>query len=295
MAIPSPATAARPPASSSRLPRSAGPPPASATPRTTVTGPVPARRTAKLTTECRAAVGICDIADLCDGVSDDCPTDLLYPAGTECRAATGVCDPAWFCDGVSPDCYPIVHPGAIVCRDSTGACDPLERCVSYWECPPDIISPPGTVCRGSAGVCDPAEVCNGVNVVCPADAKEPDTTVCRPAAHICDAVEFCDGVSDNCPIIDLPANGLPCPDGNLCNGDEICVGWVCIAGVPPVCDDEDICTADSCDQFLGCVYEPTHCNGHDLPSASPAGRLLLSLLVVGAGATFLAWRRRFGA
>ena len=139
------------------------------------------------------------------------------------------------------------------------------------------------------GNTDPGDCCS------PTCQYESTATVCRPAAHICDAAEFCDGVSDNCPIIDLPANGLPCPDGNLCNGDEICVGWVCVAGVPPDCDDEDICTADSCDQFLGCVYEPTHCNGPDIPNASPTGRLLLSLLLVGAGATFLAWRRRFGA
>jgi hypothetical protein len=46
----------------------------------------------------------------------------------------------------------------------------------------------------------------------------------------------------------------------------------------------------------GCVYEPIPGLGHgrtDLPSASPGGRLLLSLLLVVAGATFLA--RRSGA
>jgi hypothetical protein len=98
--------------------------------------------------------------------------------------------------------------------------------------------------------------------------------------------------------MDLPANGLPCPDGDLCNGDEICVGWVCTPGEPPDCDDEEICTADSCDPELGCVYEPYQdpgCVDRWLPSASPAGRLLLSLLLVAAGATFLARRGRFGA
>ena len=132
---------------------------------------------------------------------------------------------------------------------------------------------------------------------CPPDEKL--TTVCRPSAHICDAAEFCDGVFDNCPT-DFPANGLACPDGDLCNGDEICVGWVCTAGLPCDCDDLDVCTADSCEPIEGCVHQlivggGTACARADLPSASPAGRLLLSLLLVGAGAMFLARRRRFGA
>jgi hypothetical protein len=114
---------------------------------------------------------------------------------------------------------------------------------------------------------------------------------------VCDRAEVCDGVSDDC-LRDLPANGDPCPDGDLCNGDEICIGWICTAGEPPVCDDDDSCTSDSCDTFQGCVHDPIPgmgCDRADLPSASPAGRLLLSLLVASAGAMFLARRRRLGA
>jgi hypothetical protein len=112
---------------------------------------------------------------------------------------------------------------------------------------------------------------------------------------------MCNGVSDDCGI-DVPANGAPCSDGDLCNGNEICAGFVCVDGYPPNCDDQDICTRDSCDALQGCINDgspgvgrPASCDRPDLPSASPAGRLLLSLLVVGAGATFLARRRRFGA
>jgi hypothetical protein len=98
----------------------------------------------------------------------------------------------------------------------------------------------------------------------------------------------------------MPANGLPCPDGDVCNGDEFCVGFVCSPGLPMDCDDDDICTADSCDPVEGCMYDTVFpmgstCRRPDLPSASPTGRLLLSLLLVGAGATFLARRRSLGA
>ena len=159
----------------------------------------------------------------------------------------------------------------------------------------NVFEPVTTECRSAAGVCDAPDYCDGVSAACTADAKL--TTECRPSAQVCDAAEFCDGVSDICPIT-LPANGLPCPDGDLCNGDEICVGWVCMPGEPLDCDDEWACTTDSCDPELGCVNEFTHgpgCWDNWLPSASPTGRLLLSLLLVAAGVTFLARRGRSGA
>lgn len=48
-----------------------------------------------------------------------------------------------------------------------------------------------------------------------------------------------------------------CSDGNPCNGEEICSPTLnrCQSGEPPTCDDEDDCTADSCDESLGCVHE----------------------------------------
>jgi len=98
--------------------------------------------------------------------------------------------------------------------------------------------------------------------------------------------------------VDFPANGLPCPDGDLCNGDEVCVSWTCTAGLPLMCDDGVSCTTDSCDAVQGCINEPIPglgCEQPDLPSASLPGRLLLSLLLVGAGAMFLARRWRLGA
>jgi hypothetical protein len=147
----------------------------------------------KLTGECRASAGVCDVAEVCDGVADDCPADAYEPASTECRA--------------------------------------------------------------SAGVCDVAEMCTGSGASCPVDAYEPPTTECRGAADVCDAAEMCNGEWDRCPR-DMPADGNPCPEGDLCNGDEVCVGWVCWAGRPPACDDADSCTTDSCDAIQGCVNEP---------------------------------------
>jgi hypothetical protein len=207
---------------------------------------------------------VCDIAETCTGSVAACPADVFEAPGTACG-----------------------DPGDTVC-DNPDSCDAVGGCQANYE-------PPTTLCRAAVDVCDAPDYCDGASAPCPADAKL--TTECRPSVQPCDAAEFCNGVWDHCPL-DRPANGLPCPDGDLCNGDEICVSYTCITGLPCDCDDGVSCTLDYCDAVQGCVNEPipgSGCGRSDLPSASPAGRLLLSLLVVGAGAAFLARRRRFGA
>ncbi len=48
----------------------------------------------KSTAECRAAGGVCDVAESCDGVNNDCPADTLVASGTVCRPQASACDAA---------------------------------------------------------------------------------------------------------------------------------------------------------------------------------------------------------
>lgn len=45
-----------------------------------------------------------------------------------------------------------------------------------------------------------------------------------------------------------------------CGGSDACTSFRCRAGVcfavPTSCDDDDVCTEDSCDPFLGCAHRP---------------------------------------
>ncbi len=110
-------------------------------------------------TICRAAASICDVAETCTGASDQCPADVVAPAGTACRAATGICDQAETCTG-----------------DSN-------------ECPVDVLKSAGTPCRVAASTCDFTETCTGLSDACPAD-------VTKPAGSFdagCDACESCNG------------------------------------------------------------------------------------------------------
>jgi subtilisin-like proprotein convertase family protein len=52
-----------------------------------------------------------------------------------------------------------------------------------------------------------------------------------------------------------------CSDGNFCNGEEACVGNVCVNGTPINCEDGQFCTIDSCDPPTGqCGHAPNTCS-----------------------------------
>lgn len=50
-------------------------------------------------------------------------------------------------------------------------------------------------------------------------------------------------------------NGTICEEGNLCTTGEQCVAGTCTGGQPAVCNDNDICTNDTCVPTIGCLFE----------------------------------------
>src|SRR5439155_18344256 len=114
------------------------------------------------------------------GTDPDCPADAK--STDVCRPAAGDCDVAESCDGTSDDCPPDSVAGAFLeCRPSAGACDAAENCTgTAVDCPVDTFQPSTVECRSSAGACDTAESCTGSSADCPADAKS--SGVCRPVA-----------------------------------------------------------------------------------------------------------------
>jgi hypothetical protein len=55
------------------------------------------------TSVCRDKAGDCDVAELCNGTSADCPADTLLSNTTVCRAASGLV-PEQKCTGTSAAC-----------------------------------------------------------------------------------------------------------------------------------------------------------------------------------------------
>jgi hypothetical protein len=55
--------------------------------------------------------------------------------------------------------------------------------------------------------------------------------------------------------LQLP-DGTPCPDSDVCNGEETCSAGSCQRGQPLVCHDSIDCTVDTCDPVKGCDFQP---------------------------------------
>jgi hypothetical protein len=182
----------------------------------------------KSTAPCRPAVGACDVAESCDGSSNDCPSDTIKPVGSPCRLAAGDCDIPEFCDGVVGTC-PVDAKSTGTCRTAVGACDATESCDGVTnDCPADALEPAGFTCRTADGVCDIAETCSGSSPNCPSDTKKPDGTTCPglgcaangscsnglclvPNVNDADGDGVCDNV-DNCP--NTPNAGQADTDGD---------------------------------------------------------------------------------
>ena len=49
-------------------------------------------------------------------------------------------------------------------------------------------------------------------------------------------------------------NVAPCSDGNGCTSGDACLNGACLPGAATSCDDANLCTTDSCDPKLGCVF-----------------------------------------
>jgi|GEM_PF-4932731 len=107
-------------------------------------------------TVCREQAGLCDVVEICDGLSSVCPTNRFRPAEI-CRPAVGDCDVAEYCTGVGPACpADRFHTTNVVCRAATGPCDSAEHCSGLApDCPPD----PGEIDTDLDGVCDPLDRC----------------------------------------------------------------------------------------------------------------------------------------
>jgi hypothetical protein len=167
---------------------------------------------------CRPAVaGGCDVAEVCAGLTDACPADVVVPAGTVCRpVAAGGCDVAESCNGTNACPVDAFQPATFVCRASTSiaACDPAERCPGG-----SALCPPDTVIRAPM-----TETCNGADDDCDGvvDNITPDN--CQYNECVGGAL-YCSGASTACTYGYYYGYGTACTSlsGGICNGGGSCV------------------------------------------------------------------------
>jgi len=206
----------------------------------------------------------CDLAiypgatETCNGKDDDCDVQTDEGLGTttcgigECKRTVDNC-----VSGVPQQCVP-GDPTPEICDDKDNDCD--------GSTDEDLTRSCGTgVCTGmqkcSAGVwsncstynneCDSCALCSETGEC---NMFKPSSTICRPSAGVCDVVEYCTGISSACPLDTHQPDGTSCADSDLCDGEETCREENCVSGTALNCDDENICTDDSCNPLAGCQH-----------------------------------------
>lgn len=95
-------------------------------------------------TECRAASGLCDLAESCDGLALVCPADTFAAPEVTCRASAGECDTAEHCTGSTANCPADgFEPVGTAC--ALGYCDSLGSCAA--GCTPGVACDTGNPCE----------------------------------------------------------------------------------------------------------------------------------------------------
>jgi hypothetical protein len=219
---------------------------------------------------------------------DGCPADFfcstrLDPAGNQAQQCVPLTEQC--------SCRPEVdgHERACVRQSQFGVCQGLEVCLGQdgWSactahepraevcdgldnnCDGSIdehLTPrPCTSLPNEIGVCQGTERCMGTSGwVC--DARQASVEICDGLDNDCNGVvddglcfdgnpctfDVCDPETGGCSY---PPRAGACDDGDACTTNTICVNGTC-QGTPVTCNDNNPCTADSCDRVLGCVHTP---------------------------------------
>lgn len=168
----------------------------------------------------------------------DVPDAPEAPDGTEVPDAGADAEIAADPD-ILPDVdVPSTPDAAADSEDSATAVDTddtttVPGCVFPSDCPTPTSLCETAVCAHDGTCTTVAANCNDANT-CTLDACNP-TTGC----------------------VFAPADPtVTCDDGSDCTVGDTCQQGTCAAGVGPICDDNDLCTLNTCDPQNGCVYLP---------------------------------------
>ena len=110
------------------------------------------------------------------------------------------------------------------------------------------VSPDGAICDDGR-ICTGPDTCQGG--VCVGPVKADGTTCTTGDVCLIHNSQVCmAGVCKGTPAPD----GYPCVDDDPCTEPDVCQAGKCISGPPKVCDDQNVCTIDSCVTGKGCMF-----------------------------------------
>ena len=144
----------------------------------------------------------------------------------------------------------IANKLATPCTVSAG----LAVCTGDRVCLPDgaVGAPKG----GGLSACmvtssSEAEVCDGIDNNCNGQTDEGTCDDGQPCT-----TDACDNSGATAKCV-FTFNTLPCDaDGSVCTQSDHCASGACQPGPLLSCDDQNLCTVDSCDPIVGCASLP---------------------------------------
>ena len=136
------------------------------------------------------------------------------------------------------------------CKNGTCSGGKPMNCEDGNECTQDNCNPDvGCIHTNAQGPCNDNNACTYPDL-CGAGSCQPG-----PAVD-CDDNNPC--TDDSCDLaagcVHLPMDGA-CNDDNKCTSGDHCEGGKCVSTSVLFCDDDNPCTADSCNPAIGCLHE----------------------------------------
>ncbi|MCC6621661.1 MAG: HYR domain-containing protein [Deltaproteobacteria bacterium] len=233
---------------------------------------------------CVAGAGECLIDGVCDPFDGACYYDVA-PDGTSCddgrdctggdQCLGGACGGVDACDDGDPCTIDRCDPDG-VCRSVAGndgaTCDDGDLCTALSAClAGDCVGTRPIECRDNSTCtvddCDPEVGCTFEPVADGSSCSDGDSCtiadqctggVCGGTAKTCEApgpclaAGTCDPTTGECVPVPLE-DGTACDDGKACSEDDRCAAGLCV-GTSAVCNDDNPCTTDACDDEVGCTY-----------------------------------------
>ncbi|MFC1611019.1 proprotein convertase P-domain-containing protein [Myxococcota bacterium] len=171
--------------------------------------------------------------DSCDEVNDTCDADPTPLNGTFCEDSEFCtlmtqCDDGVCGSGATRPCDDGNSCTQDTCDDTDDICVNDGAPLDGSGCDDGFYCTQGTTC--SDGVCG-----GGAPLDC--NDNEPCT------------FDTCDEASQGCVHDDTVFEGAPCDDGTYCVVNKVCTSGACGGGSLRNCDDDDVCTDDSCDEI----------------------------------------------
>jgi hypothetical protein len=224
--------------------------------------------------------------EICDGLDNDCDDEI------DEENVCGTCTPTEeVCDGIDNDCDGEVDEDF---PESETSCDGTDSdlCADgFYECTSGFLSCADDteehieICDDSIdNDCDgevdeecsmEGESCDDGNA-CTYDDEYDSQFACVGISYSCDDDNVC--TTDSCN----PSSGCvqvyntnSCDDYSACTMNDVCSGGSCMGGEPADCNDDNVCTTDTCDHTTGCAFiantnscdDGLFCNGEDVCSA----------------------------